>query len=191
MRDWLSKIAWYVPQENESIKWSHQYGRVWSKGVTKLRPHDTTEADEDKLPEELLEAAVSRLPGRPAEHIQPGNDQAHWTSQLSIGVYNLCSMTRKPHVPNLSRGARSRLNPEDLRYSLLIELINKSATRIVALCEANGLQLPAAEEKLKGWIIVQSSDCNLAVSIGNDKGATFKLLYDSTDYQKCLPRFCR
>jgi hypothetical protein len=143
--DWLSKTAWYVPQEIQNIKWSHQDGREWSKGVTKLRPQDTTEVDEDRLPEELLEEAVSQLPGRPAEQIQPGNDQAQWTSQLSIGVYNLGNMTRKPHVPNLSKGARSRLNPEDLRYNLLIEFINKSATHIVALCEANGLQLPAAE----------------------------------------------
>ena len=92
-------------------------------------------------------------------------------------------MTRKPHVPNLSRGARRRLNPEDLWYNLLIEFINKSATHIVALCEANGLQLPAAEEKLNRWVIVQSSDYNLAVLIRNDKGATIKLLYDSTDYK--------
>ena len=49
-----------------SIKWSHQYGRVWSKCVPKLRPHDTAEVDEDKLPDELLEATVSQLPGRPA-----------------------------------------------------------------------------------------------------------------------------
>ena len=85
-------------------------------------------------------------------------------------------------MPNLPRGARSRLNPEDLRYNLLIEFINKSATHIVALCEASGLQLPAAEEKLKRWIIVQSADYNLAVLIRSGKGATIKLLYDSTDF---------
>ena len=63
--DWLSKTAWYAPRETQSIKWSRQDGRAWTKGVTKLRPQDTTEADEDKPPEELLEAAVSALPGRP------------------------------------------------------------------------------------------------------------------------------
>ena len=92
-------------------------------------------------------------------------------------------------MPNLSSGARSRLNPEDLRYNLLIEFINKSATHIVALCEANGLQLPAAEEKLKRWISVQSSDYNLAILIRHDKGATTKVLYDSTDYQHAYRDF--
>ena len=98
-------------------------------------------------------------------------------------------MTRKPHEPNLSKGARSRLNPEDFRCNLLIEVSSKSATHIVALCEANGLQLPAAEEKLERWIIVQTSDYNLAVLIRNDKGATIKLLYDSTDYQNAYRDF--
>jgi hypothetical protein len=47
--DWLSKSAWYVPQGIQSIKWSHQDGWVWLKGVPKLRPHDTIDVDEYKI----------------------------------------------------------------------------------------------------------------------------------------------
>ena len=64
---------------------------------------------------------------------------------------------------------------------MLFEFINTSATHVVTLCEANGLQLPAAKEKLQDWIIVQSTDFNMAILLRNRIGAKNTLLYDNTE----------
>ena len=182
--EWLDKAAWDIIANNpDSGKtWMKKDDREWNKGATELRPGEPiTATDEDwqRDPAELMPPAIALLPGRSSDQI-PGDRQARWSSTLNVGVYNLGNVSRKPHAPNLSNRAREKLEAESFRYNMLLEFINKSATHVVTLCEANGLQLPAAKEKLKDWIIVQSTDFNMAILLRNRIGAKNTLLYDNT-----------
>jgi hypothetical protein len=142
------------------------------------KPRDISDAGvlaEDIDEEERFRRGAALLPGRPLTRITE-DATPRWSGQLSLGVYNLGNLSRRPTV----RWGNQSCRRNDDRFNMMVELLARNSCHVMTVCEAAGLERPEFLARLRGWKLVMSYDSNMSIGVRGDDSTTVRILFDNT-----------